>query len=59
MGREVLMAKTCNLCREKITVDQGNYVNFYPPADKTNPIAWKMESYHLKCFIRKSSGGGF
>ncbi len=42
--------KKCDGCGEPITVTKGDYVNFYPSADKGNPIAWKMKSYHLGCF---------
>lgn len=61
------MSKKCDFCGNRIVVDQGDYVNYYPAVDESNHIAWKMESYHLKCFldsiqysfIQKSSGGGF
>jgi hypothetical protein len=47
------MSKKCDFCGNRIVVDQGDYVNYYPAADKSNPIAWKMESYHFRCFQEK------
>ena len=47
------MSKKCDFCGNRIVVDQGDYVNYYPAADKSNLIAWKMESYHFKCFQKK------
>ena len=42
--------KKCKSCGKEIIVRLGNYVNYYVPADLTNPNANKMESYHLACF---------
>ena len=47
------MSKKCDFCGERIFVNQGDYVNYYPATDEFNHIAWKMETYHSNCFQKK------